>query len=141
MSTSPPDRDSNASGMSGISSSSQQQLSPRPAPTASSTAKVSLHLTVHNFTCRIGEDADLQIALYDGREQKFISENYLVNWGRQGFIKNVEQLDQLRVLFTVSPPSFHAGCCVSDRRYSARHRKQYSLHSLTYGCNANTGLG
>lgn len=76
------------------------------APVSSCTAKVSLHLTVHNFTCRIGEDADLQIALYDGREQKFISENYLVNWGRQGFIKNVDQLDNLRVLFTVSKLSY-----------------------------------
>lgn len=99
-----PDRDSNASGISNISGTS----SPAPAQpfnhrhSYSSTAKVSVHLTVHNFTCPIGQDADLQIALYDGREQKFISENYLVKWGRQGFVKDVDQLNNLKVLFTVS---------------------------------------
>ena len=122
-----PDRDSNASGISVISSSSCQSHQPPSALAASSasspgvgggqrpssTAKVSLHLTVFNFTCRIGEDADLQIALYDGREQKFISENYLVKWGRQGFVKDVDQLDNLKVLFTVSFVVLLASSCLN----------------------------
>ena len=99
-----PDRDSNASGISVTSATSSpahlQNGSHRLS--YSSTAKVSLHLTVCNFTCPIGQDADLQIALYDGREHQFISENYLVNWGRQGFVKDVDQLNNLKVLFTVS---------------------------------------
>lgn len=106
------DRDSTASAMSGGSSGSSghqfiSSLYPKLKSTSisnninSSTAKVSLHLTVYNFTCRIGEDADLQIALYDGREQKFISENYLVSWGKQGFVKDVEQIHNLKCLFTV----------------------------------------
>lgn len=114
----PGDRDSTASAMSGGSSGSSHQLTsslyPKLKSTSisnninSSTAKVSLHLTVYNFTCRIGEDADLQIALYDGREQKFISENYLVSWGKQGFVKDVEQIHNLKCLFTVRCHFFNA---------------------------------
>jgi hypothetical protein len=102
-----PDRDSNGSGISIISGfthnfNQSHSSSVNHRHSLTSMAKVSLHLTVFNFTCPIGQDAELQIALYDGREQKFISENYLVNWGRQGFVKDVDQLNNLKVLFTVS---------------------------------------
>lgn len=61
-----------------------------------------LLVSVRNFVCRIGDDADLIVSLFDGREMKFISENYLVRWGRDGLVKDLDQLDNLNVIFTVS---------------------------------------
>lgn len=62
----------------------------------------SLLVSVRNFVCRIGDDADLIVALFDGRDMKFISENYLVKWGRDGLVKDLDLLDNLNVVFTVS---------------------------------------
>ena len=61
-----------------------------------------LLVTVNHFTCRIGEDSDLLLTLYDARENKFISENYLVQWGKQGLTKDLDQLNNLSVVFSVS---------------------------------------
>lgn len=66
-----------------------------------------LLVNVRNFVCRIGDDADLIVSLFDGREMKFISENYLVEWGRDGLVKNLDLLDKLNVLFTVSLSLVH----------------------------------
>ncbi|XP_067134903.1 dedicator of cytokinesis protein 1-like [Centruroides vittatus] len=59
----------------------------------------SLFVTVKNFVCRIGEDADLLMTLYDAKEGQFISENYIVKWGKEGLAKDLDQLNNLRVLF------------------------------------------
>lgn len=61
-----------------------------------------LFVTVMNFVCHIGEDADLFMTLYDGKEMKFISENYLVKWGKEGLMRDLDQLNNLKVLFSVS---------------------------------------
>ena len=60
-----------------------------------------LYVTVKNFVCRIGEDADLLMTLYDGRDCTFISENYLVKWGKMGLMRDLDQLNNLRVVFAV----------------------------------------
>lgn len=60
-----------------------------------------LFVTVKNFVCRVGDDADLLMTLYDAKEGVFISENYLVKWGKGGLAKDMDQLNNLRVLFTV----------------------------------------
>ncbi|KAG1690288.1 Dedicator of cytokinesis protein 1 [Nymphon striatum] len=60
----------------------------------------SLFVTVKNFVCRIGEDADVLMTLYDSRENKFISENYLVKWAKEGLARDLDQLNNLHVLFT-----------------------------------------
>ncbi|CAM1325956.1 DOCK2 (predicted), partial [Pycnogonum litorale] len=60
----------------------------------------SLFVTVKNFVCRIGEDADVLMTLYDSRENRFISENYLVKWGKEGLAQDLDQLNNLHVLFT-----------------------------------------
>ncbi|KFM70972.1 Dedicator of cytokinesis protein 1, partial [Stegodyphus mimosarum] len=60
----------------------------------------SFFVTVKNFVCRIGEDADLLMTLYDGKEGRCISENYLLKWSRKGLAKDLDQLNNLRVLFT-----------------------------------------
>lgn len=80
----------------------------------------------------MGEDADVLMALYDAKEGKFLrsvtqalpihasvsyvigdiqsilshtlpsSENYVMKWGNQGMPKDLDQLNNLRVVFTVS---------------------------------------
>ncbi|CAN7990561.1 unnamed protein product [Ixodes hexagonus] len=70
------------------------------SPKISSRYCHNLFVVVKNFVCRIGDDADLLMTLYDAKEQKFISENYFVQWGKSGLAKDLDQLNNLRVLFT-----------------------------------------
>ncbi|RWS31375.1 hypothetical protein B4U80_06775 [Leptotrombidium deliense] len=58
-----------------------------------------LYVMVNNFVCRIGEDAQLLMTLYDGKKLKFISENYYIKWGKNGFVYDLDQLNNLKVLF------------------------------------------
>ncbi|KAL0974067.1 hypothetical protein UPYG_G00214930 [Umbra pygmaea] len=60
----------------------------------------SLYVFVRNFVCRIGEDSELFMSLYDPNKQTIISENYLVRWGEKGFPKEIEMLNNLKVVFT-----------------------------------------
>uniref|UniRef100_A0A672S4F7 Dedicator of cytokinesis 2 n=1 Tax=Sinocyclocheilus grahami TaxID=75366 RepID=A0A672S4F7_SINGR len=62
----------------------------------------SLYVFVRNFVCRIGEDSELFMSLYDPNKQTNISENYLVRWGDKGLPKDIEMLNSLKVVFTVS---------------------------------------
>ncbi|XP_063303573.1 dedicator of cytokinesis protein 2 [Pelobates fuscus] len=59
-----------------------------------------LYVFVRNFVCRIGEDAELFMSLYDPVKQTIISENYLVRWGSKGFPKEIDMLNNLKVVFT-----------------------------------------
>ncbi|MBN3277632.1 DOCK2 protein, partial [Polyodon spathula] len=60
----------------------------------------SLYVFLRNFVCRIGEDAELFMSLYDPHKQAIISENYLVRWGSRGFPKEIDMLNNLKVVFT-----------------------------------------
>ncbi|CAG5990812.1 unnamed protein product, partial [Menidia menidia] len=60
----------------------------------------SLYVFVRNFVCRIGEDSELFMSLYDPIKQTIISENYLVRWGSRGFPKEIDMLNNLKVVFT-----------------------------------------
>lgn len=60
-----------------------------------------LYVIVKNFVCRIGEDSELLISLYDTKESRFISENYFVEWGKEGLMRDLDQLNNLRVVFSV----------------------------------------
>ncbi|XP_030252453.1 dedicator of cytokinesis 2 isoform X3 [Sparus aurata] len=60
----------------------------------------SLYVFVRNFVCRIGEDSELFMSLYDPNKQSIISENYLVRWGSKGFPKEIDMLNNLKVVFT-----------------------------------------
>nr|XP_022344054.1 dedicator of cytokinesis protein 1-like isoform X2 [Crassostrea virginica] len=59
-----------------------------------------LFVQLRNFVCRIGEDADILMSLYDAKFSKFISENYIVHWGKEGVPKDLEMLNNFRVVFT-----------------------------------------
>ncbi|XP_053150926.1 dedicator of cytokinesis protein 2 isoform X2 [Hemicordylus capensis] len=60
----------------------------------------SLYVFVRNFVCRIGEDAELFMSLYDPQKNTVISENYLVRWGSKGFVKEIDNFNNLKVVFT-----------------------------------------
>ncbi|XP_040029481.2 dedicator of cytokinesis 2 [Gasterosteus aculeatus] len=60
----------------------------------------SLYVFVRNFVCRIGEDSELFMSLYDPVKQSIISENYLIRWGSKGFPKEIDMLNNLKVVFT-----------------------------------------
>ncbi|XP_031413970.1 dedicator of cytokinesis protein 2 [Clupea harengus] len=60
----------------------------------------SLFVFLRNFVCRIGEDSQLFMSLYDPNKQAIISENYLVHWGSAGFPADVDMLNNLKVVFT-----------------------------------------
>ncbi|XP_043925470.1 dedicator of cytokinesis protein 2 [Protopterus annectens] len=66
----------------------------------SSSPTHSLYVFVRNFVCRIGEDSELFMSLYDPQKQTIISENYLVRWGSKGFPKEIDMLNNLKVVFT-----------------------------------------
>uniref|UniRef100_A0A8V0XQX0 DOCKER domain-containing protein n=1 Tax=Gallus gallus TaxID=9031 RepID=A0A8V0XQX0_CHICK len=62
----------------------------------------SLYLCVRNFVCNIGEEAQLFMALYDPGEQRMISESYVIHWASTGVPRDIELLNNLRAVFTVS---------------------------------------
>lgn len=49
----------------------------------------------------MNEDAELLMSLYDGKEGLPFTENYVVRWSKEGFVRDINQLHSLRVLFTV----------------------------------------
>ncbi|XP_067207394.1 dedicator of cytokinesis protein 1 isoform X4 [Linepithema humile] len=57
-------------------------------------------VSVRNFVCKMTEDVELLLTLYDGREMKAITENYVVSWSKEGLARDIDQLHNLRVLFT-----------------------------------------
>ncbi|VEN37348.1 unnamed protein product [Callosobruchus maculatus] len=55
---------------------------------------------VRNFTSKMSEDAELLMTLYDGKEFKTITENYVVRWTKEGLMSDLDQMYNLRVMFT-----------------------------------------
>ncbi|XP_050389742.1 dedicator of cytokinesis protein 1 [Patella vulgata] len=59
-----------------------------------------LFVMLRNFVVKIGEDADILMNLYDSKEGKFISENYIVKWTKEGVPKDIDMLNNFKVVFT-----------------------------------------
>ncbi|XP_066581822.1 dedicator of cytokinesis protein 1 isoform X2 [Prorops nasuta] len=57
-------------------------------------------VSVRNFVCKMAEDVELLLTLYDAKELKAITENYVVSWSKEGLARDIDQLHNLRVLFT-----------------------------------------
>ncbi|XP_046384567.1 dedicator of cytokinesis protein 1 isoform X4 [Ischnura elegans] len=57
-------------------------------------------VSVRNFVCKMGEDAELLMTLYDAKEGRAITESYVVCWSKEGLARDLDQLHNLRVLFT-----------------------------------------
>uniref|UniRef100_A0A8C9NGP1 Dedicator of cytokinesis 1 n=1 Tax=Serinus canaria TaxID=9135 RepID=A0A8C9NGP1_SERCA len=64
------------------------------------TPSFALFVNLKNVVCKIGEDAEVLMSLYDPLESKFISENYLVRWSSCGLPKDIDRLHNLRAVFT-----------------------------------------
>nr|XP_014432558.1 dedicator of cytokinesis protein 1 isoform X5 [Pelodiscus sinensis] len=64
------------------------------------TSSFALFVNLKNVVCKIGEDAEVLMSLYDPLESKFISENYLVRWSSSGLPKDIDRLHNLRAVFT-----------------------------------------
>merc|ERR1719505_69098 len=54
-----------------------------------------LYVSIKNVVCKIGDDSEVYITLYDGRDNCFISEHFLVLWDKQGMPKDIEKLHNL----------------------------------------------
>ncbi|KAF7990611.1 hypothetical protein HCN44_000416 [Aphidius gifuensis] len=67
-----------------------------PVPVYSYTFFVS----VKNFVCKMMEDVELLLRLYDAKDGKAITENYIVPWSKEGLTRDIDQLHNLRVLFS-----------------------------------------
>lgn len=50
----------------------------------------------------MSEDAELLMSLYDAKEFKPITESYVVRWTKEGLMSDLDQMYNLRVMFTVS---------------------------------------
>eukprot|EP00794_Sanderia_malayensis_P005649 gene5649-6345_t len=71
--------------------------------TSSSMAAYSSHnlyVNVKHVVCKIGDDSEVNIGLYDGRDNVFISEHFVVKWDKLGMPKDLEKLHNLSCLFT-----------------------------------------
>ncbi|XP_055521537.1 dedicator of cytokinesis protein 2, partial [Leucoraja erinacea] len=66
----------------------------------SSSPTHTLFIWVRNFVCKIGEETELFMSLYDPNEQKIICENYLFRWASTGLPKEIDMLNNLKVVFT-----------------------------------------
>ncbi|XP_041426843.1 dedicator of cytokinesis protein 1 isoform X2 [Xenopus laevis] len=64
------------------------------------TPSFALFVNLKNVVCKIGEDAEVLMSLYDPSESKFISDNYLVRWSSSGLPKDIDKLHYLRAVFT-----------------------------------------
>ena len=58
-----------------------------------------LCVIVKNFACHVTDDVQLLMSLYDARESKFISENFFVEWNQKKILRDLDLLNNLKVLF------------------------------------------
>lgn len=59
-----------------------------------------VYVNVKHMVCNITDDAQVFLSLYDAKEERFISEQYLVSWDKKGMPKDLDRLNNLTVLFT-----------------------------------------
>lgn len=121
-----------------------QNLEMRRQSLFSTVHTYSLFMNLKNFVCNIGEDAELLMSLYDPDQSEFIrlgrrlaphpllrpkpglillllrfSENFLVRWDSMGMPKEIEKLNNLPALFTVSQSQTKPTAPTAPRRLGA----------------------
>ncbi|XP_012257396.2 dedicator of cytokinesis protein 1 isoform X1 [Athalia rosae] len=75
-------------------------LKKKPAKLQSPVYSHIFFVSVRNFVCKMAEDVELLLTLFDSKEMRAITENYVVCWSREGLARDIDQLHNLRVLFT-----------------------------------------
>ncbi|XP_038599409.1 dedicator of cytokinesis protein 1 isoform X1 [Tachyglossus aculeatus] len=78
----------------------KQNTDPNRQARFAATPSCALFVNLKNVVCKIGEDAEVLMSLYDPGESRFISENYLVRWSSSGLPKDLDRLHNLRAVFT-----------------------------------------
>ncbi|GLG95601.1 Uncharacterized protein GBIM_02534 [Gryllus bimaculatus] len=73
--------------------------SERPPKTVTHYSHI-FYVSVRNFVCKMNEDAELLMTLFDTKENRAFTENYVVRWTKEGLLRDIDQLHNLRVLFT-----------------------------------------
>eukprot|EP00795_Rhopilema_esculentum_P012407 gene12407-3070_t len=76
------------------------RMSRRSQKSISAYSSHNLYVNIKNVICKIGDDSEVYIALYDGRENVFISEQFVVRWDKLGMPKDLDRLHNLSSLFT-----------------------------------------
>ncbi|XP_030888532.1 dedicator of cytokinesis protein 1 [Leptonychotes weddellii] len=95
------ERRAERSGVPGLGERSQKQnIDINRQAKFAATPSLALFVNLKNVVCKIGEDAEVLMSLYDPVESKFISENYLVRWSSSGLPKDIDRLHNLRAVFT-----------------------------------------
>lgn len=59
-----------------------------------------LYVSVKNVVCQIDDESEVILTLYDGRDNAFISEHYMVSWTDKGMPKDLDKLHNMSCLFT-----------------------------------------
>lgn len=83
------------------SNSYRSSISILQADTQSSSNCYSICVSLINFICTIRQDMDILMSIYDSRESKFVSENFIVKWDKGGLMHDIDKLNNIRVVFTV----------------------------------------
>ncbi|KAJ7356302.1 Dedicator of cytokinesis protein 2 [Desmophyllum pertusum] len=60
----------------------------------------SVYAKIKVVVCNITDDAQVFLSLYDAKDERFISEQFLVSWGKEGMPKDIDRFENLSVLFT-----------------------------------------
>lgn len=60
----------------------------------------SLLISVLNVVTKVSDDTEILFTLYDGDKFEPITENYVVKWSRNGISHDIDQFNNLRVVFT-----------------------------------------
>nr|XP_027201105.1 dedicator of cytokinesis protein 2-like [Dermatophagoides pteronyssinus] len=71
-----------------------------PAKYSNNIESNSFCITLSNFICMIKQDMIINMAIYDANNHKFLTENYIVKWEKTGFVREVEKINNIRVVFT-----------------------------------------
>lgn len=72
-----------------------------PTLPGTSNSTYSICVTLVNFICTVRQDMDIVMAIYDAGNARFISENFVVKWDKQGLVANIDKLNDIRVVFPV----------------------------------------
>ncbi|XP_012553779.2 dedicator of cytokinesis protein 1 isoform X1 [Hydra vulgaris] len=59
-----------------------------------------IYICIKNVVCKVGDDTEVLITLYDGRENNFISEHFLIYWDKKGMPKDITKFSNLSCVFT-----------------------------------------
>ncbi|XP_065556971.1 dedicator of cytokinesis protein 1-like isoform X2 [Artemia franciscana] len=70
------------------------------APNALEKSNYTLFVAIRNFVCKVGEDAELIISVYDGLLLQPITESYYVTWDKKGLATDLEMLGNMKAFFT-----------------------------------------